>query len=65
MQHVWEYCRYLLCWLVLLGGFERSGGVAGCFKFVCLAMEVSLAAKAQLVVVSVKCLVDFGVCLLR
>jgi hypothetical protein len=31
MRHVRKYCRYLLCCSVLLGGFERSGGVACCF----------------------------------
>jgi len=31
MRHVQNYCRYLLCGSVLLGGLERSGGVAGCF----------------------------------
>ena len=34
MRHVRKYCRYLLCCSVLSGGFERSGGVAGCFRFV-------------------------------
>jgi len=51
MRHVREYCRYLLCCSVLLGGFERSGGVAGCFK--CVGTE------AQLVVVGVMVPVDF------
>jgi len=32
MRHVREYCRYLLCCYVLLGGFEHNGGVAVCFR---------------------------------
>jgi len=36
---VLNYIRYLLCCSVLLGEFEFSGGVAGCFRFVGLARE--------------------------
>jgi len=59
MRHVRKYCRYLFWCSVLLGGHERSGGVAGCFGCNGLAREVSLAAEAQLVVVGVKVRVDF------
>jgi len=68
MRHVWKYCRYLFWCSVLLGGLERSGGVAECFGFVGLAWEVSLAAEVQLVVVGVKVHVDFeldDVCLVE
>jgi len=57
---VLSYLRYLLCCPVLLGGFERSGGEAGCFSFFFgLAREVSLATEAQLVIVCVKVPVNF------
>jgi len=46
LRHVRKYCRYLLCCSVLLGGFEHSGGEAGCFRFVWSAREVSLTAEA-------------------
>ena len=50
MRYVRKYCRYLLCCSVLLGGFERSGGVAGCFGFVWFGNGGILVAEAQLVV---------------
>jgi hypothetical protein len=50
-RHVRKCCQYLLCCFVLLDGFERSGGVAACFRCVGLAREVSLDVEAQLVVV--------------
>jgi hypothetical protein len=34
MRMVLSYLRYLLCFSVLLGGFKRSGGQAGCFRCV-------------------------------
>jgi hypothetical protein len=39
MRHVREYCRYLLCCSVLLGGFKCSGVVASCLKCVGLTRE--------------------------
>ena len=54
----------MLCCSFFLGRFERSGGVAGCFKCVGLAREVSLATEAQLVVVCGKVPVDFELDLL-
>jgi len=50
MRHVRKYCRYLLCCFVLLGGFEHSGGVVGCFGFFWSGKGGILVAEAQLVV---------------
>jgi hypothetical protein len=56
-----SYLRYLLCCSILLGGFERSGGVAGCFKCVSLTRKISLTAEDQLlwVMLSVLLILDF------
>ena len=46
-----EVLSVLVCCFVLLGGFEPSGGVAGCFRFVWFGKGGILVVEAQLVVV--------------